>query len=104
MHVYIHHGRLDPTTAGTDEEGVEHESWGFEGPILSHCTGFHITYGDMSSLVFKDATSYEHAKARTGWPEGCAEYSLEPKYEGECLKVWNESRHRYEFFGDWGLI
>jgi hypothetical protein len=104
LNVYIRHGRLDPSTGGTDLEGNEVEGWGFDGPTLEGCRGFHWTYGAISSLVFATAEECAYARSETGWKDGVAENSLEPQFESDCLRIYNRFRDRYEYFGDWGLI
>ncbi len=104
FYLYMHHGRLDPSTGGTDEEGNEVDDWGFEGPNLVGVIGTHVTYGELR-VFFGDATAARVAKALTGWADGNGDEDLCVNFseDNSCLRRFNAARGRDEFFGDWGL-
>lgn len=98
----ICHGRLDPTTGGTNLAGELVDDWGFDGPRLEGIIGISYTY-DTFSLSFVNEAAKDRALAQTSWSEGVHEHTLEMEFEEECLKLWNAERRRFEYFGDWSL-
>lgn len=97
--VRIWHGRLDPKTGGTDEDGNAIEGWGFDGPFLFRVSGITYTYGDVH-FHFEDAEACAAAKAKTGWKDAPFENALEAEFEEDCVRIFNTERNRKEFFGD----
>lgn len=99
------HGRLSYAGGATDEEGKELDDWGFTGPELLDVVGFHVTYGDMR-VYFKNQAARDRAKEQTGWDFGFDEKDLDVPFpkSGDCLRIWNKARERYEYFGDWDFI
>lgn len=106
MDFYMHHGRLNPDGGGSDEEGKEIDDWGFEGPRLKDCIGFHCTYGADGhfNVFFKDANAAETAQRLTGWSKW-DDNALTAEYfrDGSLLRIYNRLLGRVEFFGDWGI-
>ncbi len=99
--LYLLHGRLDPTSGGTDAAGHLVDDWGFAGPRLKHCIGVHGTYGELH-IFFKDVGAATDAKAATGW-ENWDDTSLVLPMKEDCVVMFNAARNRKEYFGDWGL-
>lgn len=106
MDFYMHHGRTAPDGKPTDYQGNPVDDWGFDGPRLHGCTGFHCTYGvDGHFNVFFESTAARDAAIKqTGWPEW-EETSLTALFsdDNSLLKIWNAERGRIDYFGDWGI-
>ncbi len=105
MKLRLYHGRIDPSTGGTDLDGnLLYDDWGFEGPTLEGIEAVDFTYGN-SCLVFKTPEAYDAAERATEWDEGVRELSLEIRHggTGDCVKVYNSARARFEYFGDYML-
>lgn len=103
LDLYLHHGRLDPNTGGTDEEGNVLDDWGFDGPRLTGVIGTHRTYDNMMNVFFVNEEAMATAKALTGWEEW-DDNALRLRRVDGCTAIHNAARNRDEFFGDWGLI
>jgi len=104
MNLYIYHGRLAPNGGATDIEGNEVDDWGFEGPTLENCVGFHTTYFNEGhfNVYFADEVARKAAQAKTGWKDW-DETALTVEMEDGCLRLFNSERQRTEYFGDWGM-
>lgn len=102
MRMTITHGRHAPCTGGTDLDGNEIDDWGFEGPTLEGVVGITFVYNNYY-VRFADPDSFQIAAEMTMWKPGPYELSLELKFEEDCLKLFNSTRMRYEYFGDWGI-
>lgn len=104
MNLYMHHGRLDPSGPGTDEDGNPVDDWGFEGPRFGGVIGFHCTYGfdGHFNIWFESIEACDAAQRVTGWNyfDDCA---LTVAVEENCLRIWNREKQRHEYFGDWGI-
>jgi hypothetical protein len=106
MDFYMYHGRLSEDGGATTAEGEPIDDWGFEGPRLQGCIGFHCTYGvdGHFNVFFADKAARDAAFEQTGWKVWednalTAEFSS----RSDLIKAWNPGRNRWEYFGDWGL-
>jgi hypothetical protein len=104
VNLYIYHGRLSPNGGATDVEGNEVDDWGFEGPTLKGCVGFHSAYFNEGhfTVYFESEEARRVAEAITGW-KPWDETGLTVVVNDGCLHLFNAKRQRYEYFGDWGL-
>lgn len=106
MNLYIYHGRLSEKGGPTDVDGNPIDDWGFEGPTLKECIGFHCTYGvdGRFNVFFASKAARDAAKEQTGWPTW-EHKSLTALFsaDNDLLKIWNANRGRVEYFGDWGI-
>jgi hypothetical protein len=104
MDLYMSHGRLNPNGTGSDIYGVEIDDWGFEGPRLHGVIGFHCTYGldGTFAVYFESAEACEAAQALTGW-DWWDDRALLLQTEEDCVRIYNNERKRFEYFGDWGM-
>lgn len=106
MKLMLVHGRLDPNTGGTDLDGNEVDDWGFEGPTIAGIKSIGGTYGEVC-VHFHSERGYEKAKHATGWDDCVHEQGLLfdslPDKDADCVSIFNPTRGRREYFGDWGL-
>ena len=101
--LYMHGGRLDPTTGPTTEEGDAIDGIGFSGSSLVGVLGIHSTFDDIR-VIFETSEIARMAQRVTGWDFGLGTDDLEMAFTDGCLRIWNGQLGRFEFFSDWGLI
>lgn len=106
MDFYMYHGRLSESDGATDTEGQPIDGWGFEGPRLEKCIGFHCTYGAEGhfNVFFEDTAARNAAQELTGWPVW-NDKALIAQFSSDytLLKILEPKRFRLEYFGDWGI-
>lgn len=106
MDFYMYHGRLTDKGGPTDVEGNPIDDWGFEGPRLHGCIGFHCTYGVNGhfNVFFEDKAARDAAFEQTGW-QAWQDNALTARFskDDDLLMAWNAARKRWEYFGDWGI-
>lgn len=102
MILHLYHGRTTHDGPATDVEGNEIEDWGFEGPKLAGVKSLVWTYGNLS-VLFESEDAYRAAEAATKWLDAPFDNSLRVSFVGDVVRVFNTTRVRYEFFGDWSL-
>lgn len=110
MDFYMHHGRTDPDGPPQllDSNGTpfDVDDWGFEGPHLTGCIGFHATYGVQGhwNLYFENSDAANRAEALTGWQrwdDNCL--TVDFSTDNSCVRIRDAQFNRDHFFGDWGL-
>ena len=102
----MHHGRVSEDSGPTTVDGTPVDDWGFDGPRLKRCIGFHCTYGVVGhfNVWFEDKAARDAAFLETGW-EVWDDAALTADFSkaNDLIKVWNAKRNRWEYFGDWGV-
>jgi len=106
MDFYMHHGRLDPKGGPEDPPGNPVDGWGFEGPRLQGCIGFHCTYGvdGHFNVFFEDWKARAIARELTGW-EPWDETGLTARFSDDntLLAIEDRCSGVTHYFGDWGI-
>ena len=106
MDFYMHHGRTNPEGGPTTIEGEPVDDWGFEGPRLERCIGFHCTYGAQGhfNVFFEDWQARAIAQAQTGW-EKWEDDALTAQFanDGALMVIKDRKSGRTFYFGDWGI-
>lgn len=92
MYLQLYHGRLTPHEKLDD--------WGFHGPILNDVEWLAVAYMTTFRVKFKTEEAFEHAKQKTGWPQG--DYLvLEIPTHAALVSTVEEGITKY--YGDWSL-
>ena len=106
MDFYMYHGRTRDDGGPTSRDGEPVDDFGFEGPRLERCIGFHCTYGAQGdfNVFFEDWQARAIAQAQTGW-DTWDDNGLVARFSkgNDLVEIKDRESRALHFFGDWGI-